>query len=324
MDRLPIDEEPPDVFSYSAAIGYEEGVARRDPSPVIEVGETYHVWYAKASADAPAGCGSIAHATSVDGRHWVERDAALAPGVDGAWDCRGVSSPTILIAQGRYWLYYVGVGETGAADPDGASTSIGVAAADSPDGPWERVGGEPVLRPGEENLPDVQAPGDGRLTLWPSAEDVWDNQSVCSPCLVVRGGRYFLYYRGRQRGQSPEQSRIGLAVAADPGGPFDKHKANPLLDAGGEVCVWPQRRGVAALLAPVGPEGGTLQYSSDGVRFTRQAQVVPPVAPGPFRADGYQSDAWGKGITWGLCHNVTSRPAPFLMRFDCDLRAVEW
>ncbi len=327
MNRLPIDDRPGDVFTYSTAIGYEEGVSRRDPSPVIRVGSEFHVWYSRAAADASGHDVSICHATSEDGRNWTEKGEALSCGGPGAWDEQGVSSPTILVAEGRYFLYYTAAAKTpdnDGGEPNGTATAIGVAFADSPRGPWTRFSDDPVLRPGEDDLPPVETPGDGRLSLWPEADEVWDSHSVSHACLLVRGGSYWVYYQGRRKGLSPGETGMGLAIAPHPTGPFEKHRANPVLEGTEGVCLWPQRRGVAALVAPAGPAGGTLQYSADGVRFVSQAEVTPPAAPGPFREDHFASDVWGKGITWGLCHNLTARPKPFLMRFDCDLRAVEW
>jgi hypothetical protein len=49
-----------------------------------------------------------------------------------------------------------------------------------------------------------------------------------------------------------------------------------------------------------------------------------PVAAGPFVPDAFTDTKYGKGITWGLCHNTLAETGPstshsLLMRFDCDL-----
>jgi len=137
-------------------------------------------------------------------------------------------------------------------------------------------------------------------------------------CSCDNDACYWLYYKGRGAGLTPGQTKMGLAIADNPLGPYHKHEENPVLDSGHEVCVWPQADGVAALVAPCGPQGSTLQYSSDGVRFEKCADIVPPSAPGPFRADGFRDDVPGPGITWGLCQDC-SRDRPFLARFECDL-----
>lgn len=131
-----------------------------------------------------------------------------------------------------------------------------------------------------------------------------------------------MYYKGRQKGLSPAETRTFLARADHPTGPFAKSLLNPVIDSGHEVCVWPHGRGIAAMISPCGPQGSTIQFSADGLRFERVASIRPgpPSAPGPFRADHY-ADGWGPGITWGLCQDISSEDRPFLLRFDCRLEA---
>ena len=290
-------------FTYSTAIGYEPGVSRRDPSPVLRVDGLYYVWYSRSTVDPSGYCATVWYATSPDGREWAERGQALATGGDEAWDGNGVFTPTILTTDGKYYLFYTAVPKPFTNDnggPGGTPTAIGVALAATPDGPWRRFAGNPVLRPG--------------------AGDEFDSHRVDDGCMIVRDGRFWLYYKGRQTGRSPSETKMGLAVAPSPTGPYTKHPENPVLDSGHEVCVWPHREGVAALVAPTGPQGGTVQFSCDGIHFAKRATVVPPRAPGPFRTDAYRDTAFGTGITWGLCQN-TSNGWSFLERFDCDLTA---
>ena len=54
-----------------------------------------------------------------------------------------------------------------------------------------------------------------------------------------------------------------------------------------------------------------------------QAFSLMPVAAGPFLPDAFTNTKYGKGITWGLCHNTWAgsrgKGHTVLMRFDCDL-----
>ena len=294
------DNEFHTEFEYTPILGgYEEGITRRDPSPVIKTGDTYHVWYSKAAVDATGYFADVWHATSPDGRQWTEQAEAVGKGGPGAWDENGVFTPSILVAEGRYYLFYTAVPTPFSQDPP-TPTGIGIAVADSPDGPWAKSEGNPVLRPGPED---------------------WDGCRVDDSCLIVRDGKYWLYYKGRGTGLTPAQTKMGVAIAASPTGPYEKHPENPLIGSGHEVCVWPHREGVAALVAPTGPEGSTVQYSEDGLHFTPKAQVKPPSAPGPFRTDGYQDVSYGEGITWGISQRGGKTPRPYLVRFDCDLSA---
>ncbi len=300
---MSIDDELQSDFTCRPAIPYEEGVTRRDPSPVIRVGDLYHVWYSKSITDSSGYAATVWWATSPDGLKWTERGRAIGKGPDDAWDAHGVFTPTILVAEGRYWLYYTAVPKPFTnRGPDGepTPTAIGVASADRPEGPWTKFKGNPVLRPG----PD----GD------------FDSCRVDDACFIVRDGEYRMYYKGRERRKTPGQTKMGLATAESPTGPFTRRPDNPLIDSGHEVCVWPHGDGVAALVAPTGPQGATTQYSPDGIRFQRVADVSPPHAPGPYREDDYRDVDFGPGIRWGLCiHNDPSWPS--LDRFDCDLTA---
>ena len=297
------DSEFHTEFTYSPAIPHQPGVTRRDPSPVIRVGGLYHVWYSRSTHDSSGYFATVWHATSPDGRQWTERGEAVATGSDGAWDANGVFTPTTLIAEGRYWLLYTAVPKPfdNAGGASGTPTAIGIASADSPDGPWRKFERNPVLRPGPAGA--------------------WDSHRVDDACMVVREGKYWLYYKGRQLGLGPAETKMGVAIAERPTGPYVKSEHNPLIGSGHEVCVWPHRQGVAALVAPCGPEGGTVQYGADGIHFAPQATVVPPSAPGPYRTDAYADVEFGTGITWGLCQNRRTKDRPFLQRFDCDLTA---
>jgi hypothetical protein len=289
-------------FAYTTILGgYEAGVTRRDPSPVIKVGEFYYVWYSR-SLEGPSGYyADIWYAKSREGTDWDEQGKAIGKGDRGAWDENGVFTPTILVTGDRYYILYTAVPKPFTQEYPPTPTAIGVAMANSPDGPWVRFGDNPILRPGK--------PGE------------WDSCRVDDSCLVVRGGKYWLYYKGRELGLSPAETKMGLAISDDPTGLYRKHPSNPVLASGHEVCVWPHREGIAALIAPVGSEGSTVQYGVDGLHFTRKAVVSPPSAPGPYRTDGFVDVPHGTGITWGICQNTREKPRPFLMRFDCDLRA---
>ena len=276
-------------FFYSPALPYQAGVSRRDPSPVVRAGGRYHVWYSRSTHDASGYWATVWHATSEDGLHWVERGEALGQGRRGAFDEHAVFTPTVMLAEGRWWLFYTAVPKpftNAGGGPAGTGTRIGAAAASAPDGPWERVGADPILEPS-------------------AAAERFDSHRVDDACLVRRGAEYRLYYKGRQRGQAPNQTRMGLAIASRPEGPYTRHPGNPVLDSGHEVCVWPHGTGVGCIVAPCGPQGGTLQYSEDGLRFRRVRAIEPPRAPGPCREDRWQEGS-APGISWGLCQNTAA------------------
>lgn len=300
----------PHRFTYSDAIGHEPGVTRRDPSDVVRVQRTYYLWYTKvlkSQRGYPSGYpGSVWYATSPDGKTWTEQGPAVEPGPDDAWDGHGVFTPNILVADGKYYLYYTAVPEpfdvpwTAGKTP----TAIGVAVAASPDGPWKKFDGNPILEPSNK------------------AED-FDSFRVDDAALVVRDHRIWLYYKGRSlvHGQAgPGKTRMGVAISALPVGPFAKQDANPL-HAGHEVMVWPHGKGVASMATAAGPR--MIYFAEDGLHFQpRNALAAAPGAPGAFRNDHFANACIGQGIQWGICHGQKDGDI-YLRRFDCDFTPGE-
>ncbi len=285
-------------FSYAPAIGPQEGVTRRDPSDVIKVGQTYYVWYSKVTAGPgvwayPSGYSAdVYYATSPDGKAWTERGAAVAKGEKGTWDEHGVFTPNILAAEGKYYLFYTGVPRP--FDQD-TKTAIGVAVSDAPDGPWKKSSRNPVLSPSDES-------------------EAFDSMRVDDAAFVVRDGKYWFYYKGRRLEHSPGQTKMGLAIAEKPEGPYRKHEVGAL-HSGHEVLVWPHGRGVASLATAAGPR--RVYFAADGIRFqARNAVSHAPRAPGAYREDHFRSNVLGKGIGWGISHARAGKDL-YLVRFDC-------
>ncbi|MBE3096694.1 MAG: sulfatase-like hydrolase/transferase [Planctomycetes bacterium] len=291
----------PHDFSYAEAIGPERGVSRRDPGDVLRVGDTFYVWYTKIRDEAgvfqyPSGySGTVWYATSPDGRRWTERGEAVGKGGAGAWDEHGVFTPNILEADGRYYLFYTGVPKPFSA---GTPTAIGVAEAESPDGPWKKTQANPVLRPSDDPA-------------------LFDSFRVDDACLLVRDSRYWMYFKGRQQGHSPGETKMGVAMAGKPAGPYVKWKANPVIASGHEVLCWPHGWGVASMVTAAGPQKNTIQFALDGVQFApRGGFVNGPHAPGAYRPEAFRNHAFGQVIKWGIDHSAAGKDL-FLRRFDC-------
>ena len=324
------------AFKYlpASGIGREPGVSRRDPSKVIRVDGTYYVWYTRRQSPAPAGfaaatetvpvwdwdLGELWYATSADGHRWHERGRAVARGPRGAFDDRSVLTPDILVWGGRYYLYYQVL-----QGPyrERSIYQIGMAYADSPDGPWQRWP-EPVLRPGEpapELVPESDDPD--AVTRF----GAWDSHKLHDPCLLVRGGRIWLYYKGVPFGRHYRHDlgcQWGVATADRPEGPFLRSPLNPVTNSGHETFLYPYREGVAAITSLEGPEKNTVQYAPDGLNFEVVGKVsAPPVAAGPYVPDAFTNTRDGAGITWGLAHLYHgphgTLPNSYLVRFECNL-----
>ena len=287
-------------FTYGPAegLGHEEGVTRRDPSDVIKVGSTYYVWYTKTPHGHSGYNATVWYATSPDGTVWVEKGEALPRGGAGAWDEASVFTPNILVAKGRYYLFYTAIPKHEVLDT--TPTAIGAAVAGSPNGPWQRLEENPIL-----------------VTSENAAH--FDSFRVDDACLLLRDGRYWLYYKGRQQGRSPAETKMGVAIADEPAGPYIRYPRNPIVDSGHEVLIWPYGKGVATLIGWAGPQKNTLQYADDALHFVRCAGVRnPPVAPGAYRPDAFTDTKAGQGFHWGIA--MKPKPRPHLIRYEYSLR----
>lgn len=290
-------------FTFADLPGLEPSatVMRRDPSDILKVRDRYYVWYTKGPVfhgyDA-----TIWYATSADGRAWTERGEALARGGPGTWDEQSVFTPNILEASGRFWLFFTGVPQPFFNEGNRVTKSaIGIAVSDTPDGPWVKLPGNPALRCSED-------PRD------------FDSMRVDDARLLVRDSTYWLYYKGRQWNNTPGFTKLGLAIAERPGGPYVKFAGNPVIPAGHEVLVWPSGRDVIAMIN-IGPPGlrRTLQRARDGLHFSRMAELPRvPLAAGAYRPEAFTGSDRGLMIEWGICIGERPGMLPFLQRFDCD------
>ena len=287
------------TYSPAQGIGPEKGVMRRDPSDIIKVGNLYYLWYSK-GPQAHGYNATIWYATSPDGYLWTEKGEALARGGVGSWDEQSVFTPNILVAEGKYWLFYTAVPKPFTNTGNRVTKSaIGIACSDSPDGPWVKLPSNPVLKTSDD----------------PSA---FDSMRVDDACLLVREGKYWLYYKGRQWDNTPGNTKMGVAVAENPGGSYLKHTGNPVIAGGHEVLVWPFEKGVVAMVN-IGPKGirKTLQYAPDGLAFEKWSDLkMVPHAAGAYRPEAFTDSRTGTMPEWGVQIGTRKGYLPFLERFD--------
>ena len=295
-------------FKYDEiqGIGHEKGCTRRDPSDVIKVEDTYYVYYTKVFGRASGYWGTLWYATSKDeGYTWKEQGEILGLGKKGQFDAQATFTPNILFANGQYYLYYTGVkptpeNENGAFENNSTTdiTAIGVAASDSPDGPFVRVAEEPILKVSVES-------------------EKFDSYRVDDASLLYRNGLCWLYYKGRSRshGQGgPAHTQMGVAFSKYPEGPFTKFDT-PLLADSHEVMIWPHGTGVAALAS----KSSTIEFAADGIHFLHDrlhAKVEKrPNAPGAYRPDLTPPVNNGKGLNWGISM-IHNGPEAYLIRYE--------
>ena len=286
------------VYTDLTGIGAEKGVMRRDPSDVIKVDDVFYVWYSKGPI-SPGYDATVWYATSTDGLAWTEQGQALAKGTPGTWEGASVFTPNILVAEDQYWLFYTGTSRP-YEKPFNPDSKIGIAVADSPDGPWTRLTDQPAITNGA------------------AAED-FDSHLVDDACLIVRDGKYWCYYKGRQLGKAPSETQMGVAIADQPGGPYVKYADNPVIPGNHEVLVWPRGSGVAALIGTRGPKSITrsIMYAGDGLHFSKVHDVVNvPHAAGAYRPEAFTESGLGQTPDWGVQIGKKKGFLPFIQRID--------
>lgn len=291
------------TYTELSGIGLEPGVMRRDPSDVIKVNDLYYVWYSKGPI-APGYDATVWYATSHDGLDWTEEGMALSKGEPGTWEGASVFTPNILVAEGRYWLFYTGTSNDFYKKPFNPDSKIGIAVSDSPDGPWERLATNPALINSDDPAQ-------------------FDSHLIDDACLVVRDGKYWLYYKGRQQRKSPAQTKMGVAIADKPEGPYVKYENNPIIQGNHEVIVWPKGEGVAAMIGTTGPQNITnsILYSEDGLNFIKTHTVKGgPIGAGGYRPEAFTDNGLGEHIDWGveLQYAPKGKGLPYIQRWDAE------
>ncbi len=299
-------------FQTISGIGHEPGCTRRDPSDVIKVGSKYYVYYTKVYGRSPGYWGTIWYATSTDeGLSWEEKGEILGLGNEGMFDSQATFTPNIIFANGKYYMYYTGVKPTpGRADGVFENnsttdiTAIGLAISESPNGPFVRYKETPVLEISKQ-------------------EEKFDSYRIDDAALLFKDNKYWLYYKGRcflDGAGGPGKTKMGVAFADKPEGPFEKY-GEPILSDSHEVMVWPHGNGVAALAS----KSKTFEYAPDGLDFYTNKlgikQVKIPQAPGAFRADLTKPEGVPHPLEWGISM-VHNGDEAYLIRYELSCNII--
>ncbi|MGB5668479.1 MAG: family 43 glycosylhydrolase [Maribacter sp.] len=292
---------------------FEEGVIRRDPSAVIEVDGKYYVYYTKSVGKSfgfhtgdpskkvfPWDLSEVWCASSKDGWTWKDEGLSVGRGADGSYDDRAVFTPEVLAHNGKYYLVYQVVK---APYANRVKNKVGMAIADSPLGPWEKLDA-PILEPADNGA--WLGEKDNRFKVIEKGD--FDSHKVHDPCLMFYKDKYYLYYKGERMGEEHylggREIKWGVAIAEEPEGPYVKSAFNPITNSGHEVCVWPYKSGIAAMLTSDGPENNTIQWSPDGINFEIKSHIggrtKPPHAAGLVRSLNTETNPLA-GLEWGLC-----------------------
>ena len=228
---------------------------------------------------------------------------ALGPGEMGSFDSHAVFTPNILAYKGKYYLYYTGVKPTpGNPEKEFENnartdfTAIGLAVADSPDGPFVRTNNNPVLTVSKDSV-------------------AFDSYRIDDASLLVRDGKIWLYYKGRSiihGRKGPGLTQMGVAFADQPEGPYIKH-VDPILDKSHEVLIWSQDGGVASLASL----NKSINFALDGAEFELLHSNLSniPKAPGLYRPEIENGNAISDIPGWGVSM-VSKKGLAYLLRFE--------
>jgi beta-xylosidase len=184
----------------------------------------------------------------------------LAPRGAGHWDATTCHNPHIRKIGGRYALFYMG-------NANGRTNTkrIGLALADSLEGPWQRPEA-PLLEPGPDGA--------------------WDDHCTTNPSLIEHpNGEFWLYYKSwntaeYEAGKPPVRGnrKYGLATARKLEGPYVRHPRNPLIDFSGrgenrqceDAFVWREDGRFKIIVRDMGVfnhEVGLIMESADGIAW---------------------------------------------------------
>ncbi|MGJ1269142.1 glycoside hydrolase family protein [Sphingobacterium spiritivorum] len=255
-------------------------------SPIYANDGQVHIFFSRWKQELGMGGwlkgSEIVHATaSAPDQPFIVKETVLAPRGAGYWDATTCHNPSITRFNNTYYLYYMG-------NSNGKTNTkrIGLATAESLNGPWKRTD-QPILEAGE--------PGS------------WDDHCTTNPTVIQTADKaYYLFYKSwntadylTEKGAIRGNRKYGLAVSSSPEGPFKKYAQNPVIDfseKGGnaqfeDAFVWIERDMFYMIARDMGVqshEDGLLMRSADGKKWSEPALAFKAVTAytkeGPYPA----------------------------------------
>lgn len=234
-----------------------------DPTILFYENE-FHLWFVGLS-----GQGSnyaIGYATSKDGIDWtVESSPVLLAGDPGSWESRGVASPSVIIKDDQFEMFYLGIHDNWQTDIGSATSVDGIH--------WKKNANNPVLvaNPREKWMsnsvrdPSVLYNGQIYQMWFSAAADInwqggwqlgyaesadghnwtivanqpvislgsgssWKSRDVLAPDVLLIANTYHMWYSGRTNPQTSDW-RIGHATSLD-GVNWTEDLNNPIFGLG--------------------------------------------------------------------------------------------
>jgi len=233
--------------------------------PIIGPDKKVHVFFSRWKADLGMSGwikgSEIAHAMADAPDQPFEVVQTVLQPRRGFWDATTCHNPLIKKINGKYYLFYMGN-----ANGKTNTKRIGLAIADSIDGPWKRTD-QPLLLPGEAGA--------------------WDDHCTTNPAWVEgEDGKSWLYYKSwnthdyeTQKGPIRGNRKYGVAFADQPEGPYQKYAHNPVIDFSTkgqnrqfeDAFVWREGQIYKMIARDMGvfsQEDGLLMESKDGLHWS--------------------------------------------------------
>jgi len=247
----------------------------------------YSRWFEKYKMGGWIHKSEIAHAVADSPESEFKYvETVLAPRGAGFWDGTTCHNPHIQLIDGKYCLFYMG-------NSNGKTNTkrIGMATAQSLDGPWQRP---------EKPLLEVGSDGS------------WDDHCTTNPAFLKHpNGEYWLYYKSwntkeYDEGKPPIRGnrKYGLAIAQKLEGPYTRYEGNPIVDfsAYGEnrqvedAYIYYEKKKFKMIMRDMGffnHEVGLYFESKDGLHWSKpqiayfNAEAYFKQAPAPAHLSRY-------------------------------------
>ncbi|GAA1717792.1 hypothetical protein GCM10009809_12150 [Isoptericola hypogeus] len=196
-------------LEWVGPVVYDPGYTLWGASPVIDDEGRVHLfvarWPERNVDPAWRQSSEIAHyvADSPEGPFTFSDVALQGTGREGDWDRYAPHNPEIKRFGDTYVLLYIANSDY-RQPPHPNNQQIGMAVADSPDGPWRKVN------------PDSANPG---LLLAPQEGHFTEGRLLVNPTMLEHDGTYFIYFKTR----FGAQTKFGVATSQNLTGPYELH-----------------------------------------------------------------------------------------------------
>lgn len=185
-------------------------------APIYDENGKVHVYYSTWEKSGNwLSDSKIAHAVADHPEGPYKKLGIILEGRKGKWDANTIHNPNVQKVDGKYVMLYIG-NDTLKQDnwrnkAKSANTQrVGMAIADSPNGPWKRFD-KPVIEVSKDSM-------------------AWDGYCTVNPSFMKHpNGEYWIFYRSWDR-RNDDRRKTGVAIAKKLEGPYVKYEGNPIID----------------------------------------------------------------------------------------------